>query len=155
MCAMVFIVLTGGRVFSKFLTVSGVSQVAVNWITSTVQHQWQLVAALVVLYLILGCFLEANSIIMITIPVVYPAVQAMGIDPIWFGMVLILALHAGMLTPPLGMVVYSVKSVASSDVSLEDIFSGMWPFLAMVVLCTALVIIFPQIATWLPSRMFG
>ena len=70
-------------------------------------------------------------------------------------MVLILALHAGMITPPLGMVVYSVKSVAPSDVSLEDIFSGIWPFLAMVVLCTALVIIFPQIATWLPSRMFG
>lgn len=155
MCAMVFIVLIGGRIFSKFLTISGVSQVAVNWITSVVKADWQLVAALVVLYLILGCFLEANSIIMITIPVVYPAVQAMGIDPIWFGMVLILALHAGMLTPPLGMVVYSIKSVAEPDVSLEDIFAGMWPFLAMVVLCTALVIIFPQIAVWLPSRMFG
>ena len=155
MCAMVFIVLTGGRIFSKFLTISGLSQVAVNWITNTVQHPWQLVAAMVILYLILGCFLEANSIIMITIPVMYPAVHAMGIDPIWFGMVLILALHAGMITPPLGMVVYSVKSVAPSDVSLEDIFSGIWPFLAMVVLCTALVIIFPQIATWLPGRMFG
>lgn len=154
MCAMVFIILTGGRIFSRFLTISGLSQVAVNWITSIVTADWQLVAALVILYLILGCFLEANSIIMITIPVIYPAVSAMGIDPIWFGIVLILALHAGMLTPPLGLVVYSIKSVAEPDVSLEDVFTGVWPFLAMVILCIILVIIFPSIATWLPSVMY-
>lgn len=153
MCAMVFIILTGGRIFSRFLTVSGVSQVVVNWITDIMIAPWQLVSAIVILYLILGCFLEANSIIMITIPVMYPAVSAMGVDPIWFGILLILALHAGMLTPPLGMVAYSIKAVAEQDVKLEDVFSGMVPFMICVFVCIFLVIVFPQIATWLPNHM--
>lgn len=152
--AMIFLILVAGRLFARFLTVSGISTAVLEQITGTFRETWQILAVLVLIYLILGCFLEAYSIIMITVPVVYPVVTMMGIDPIWFGMVLILALHAGLLTPPLGFCVYAVKAVADNDVTLEDIFIGVLPFLFMLIILIALVIAFPPIATWLPDRMF-
>ena len=153
LAAQIFLILIGGKLFSAFLTLSGLSQMCINWIVATFHSQNAVVFMVVILYLILGCFLDSNSIIMITVPVVYPVIKAFGIDTIWFGMVLILALHVGMLTPPLGMCAYAVKSSAPDDVSLEDIFIGLIPFLFMAILCTLIVILIPGIATWLPGKM--
>lgn len=152
--AMVFFIMITGQIFARFLAVTGVSRLMLDFILNTFPEAWQLIPALVLLYLVLGMFLDSFSIIVLTIPIIHPVIITMGIDPIWFAVVMILTLHAGMLTPPLGVCVFSSKAVAEADVSMEDIFVGVLPFLLMVVIVTALVIVFPPIATWLPDRMF-
>lgn len=152
--AMVFLIMVAGQIFARFLALSGISQSLIDFAVKTFPEAWQLLPILVLLYLVLGLFLDSFSIIVLTVPILHPLIKAMGIDPIWFAVVLILALHAGMLTPPVGVCVFSSKAVAEEDVAIEDIFIGVLPFLLMVVIVTALVIAFPPIATWLPEQMF-
>ncbi len=106
-----------------------------------------------VVLLILGCFLDGISIMSITIPVIYPTVKAMGIDPIWFGMVAIVAIHIGLITPPFGLNAFAVKAVAERDVSLEAIFKGVMPFLLMAIVIEIIVIAIPWVSTIFPSLM--
>ena len=98
-------------------------------------------------------FLDSTSMIVLTMPLVYPLVKEMGIEPMWFAMVCILSIEAGLVTPPVGLNVYGVKSVAEPDVSTEDIFIGAVPFLIMTLIALGLVIVFPPIANWLPQNI--
>ncbi len=106
-----------------------------------------------VILLILGCFLDGISIMSITIPVIYPTVKAMGIDPIWFGMVAIVAIHIGLITPPFGLNAFAVKAVAERDVSLEAIFKGVMPFLVTAFIIQIIIIAIPWVSTIFPSLM--
>jgi tripartite ATP-independent transporter DctM subunit len=151
--AMIFLILIAAKVFSRFMMLSGVAPRLVNAIIDIGLSPLGLVIALAILYLILGAFLDSISMLSITIPVFYPAVQAMGIDPMWFAMVVILAIHVGLITPPVGLNVYAVKAVAEPDVSLEDVFRGTIPFFFMMLLALAIIIAFPILSTWLPERI--
>ena len=104
--------------------------------------------------LFLGCFLDAYSSIALTIPVFYPAAVALGIDPMQFDLVAILALHMGGLTPPVGLCVYSVKAVAPKDVDVMGIFKGSMPYLAVMIVITLLFIFIPGLSTFIPNAMF-
>lgn len=148
---MIFLLLTAAKVFGRFIVVSGVSANLVDFIVSLNPNDWQLMVGMIILYLILGCFLDGMSMLVTTVPIIYPVIQVMGIDPIWFAIVMIMAMETGLVTPPVGMNAYIVKSVAEPDVSLEDIFLGVLPFLGVMVLGIILVIIFPEIGIWLPS----
>ena len=150
---MVFLLMSGAKVFSRFLTVSGVGQYLVNAIVGAEPAIWQLLVGMVVVYLILGCFLDSISMLLITIPVIYPILKTIGIEPMWFAMVCIVAIETGLMTPPVGFNVYGVKSVAEPDVTLENIFAGVLPFVIMTVVGVGLLIVFPAIANWLPSHI--
>ena len=107
---------------------------------------------ILMIYVFLGMFLDAIGMMMLTLPLIFPAVVALGYDPIWFGIILVKMCEICLITPPVGLNVYVVHSVAP-DIPLEEIFRGVLPFVAMDILTVGLLILFPQIITFLPSLM--
>ena len=152
-CGMLFIILVCSGIFAKFLTVSTLADALVGVVTRI--HMAPVVFMLVcfVIYLILGCLLDSVSILSLSIPIFQPVMNALGIDPIHFAMFAILALHCGTLTPPVGLVCFSVKAVADKDTTLGDIFAGAMPFLAVMVVITLIYIFIPDLSTFLPDLM--
>jgi C4-dicarboxylate transporter DctM subunit len=108
--------------------------------------------ALIVFYLILGCFLDGFSMIVMTLPIVMPIVKAAGFDPIWFGVIVVMTVELGLIHPPVGMNIFVIKSVVE-DAKISTIFYGVLPFILTDLVRLAILIAFPIIALWLPSHM--
>jgi TRAP-type mannitol/chloroaromatic compound transport system permease large subunit len=106
-----------------------------------------------VVVVFLGCFMECSSIVMITAPIFFPLVSALGFDTLWYAVTLLLNIQLGLITPPFGLDVYTLKAMAPPDVSVGDVFRSSMPFCAIGYLVIALIMIFPQLALWLPSMM--
>jgi TRAP-type C4-dicarboxylate transport system permease large subunit len=107
----------------------------------------------IVVFLLLGMIIDSTSILLLTIPIMFPVVTKLGYDPIWFGMVSIVAIEIGLLTPPFGMVVFAMKASLGRSVKIEDIFSGSIPFLGLLGISLAIIIAYEPLSTWLPSLM--
>jgi len=105
-----------------------------------------------VMYLVLGCLMDALAMIILTVPIVFPVIKELGFDPIWFGVIIVMTVELGLIHPPVGMNVFVIKSVVK-DVSFTTIFKGVLPFVATDILRLVILIAFPVIALWLPSRM--
>jgi tripartite ATP-independent transporter DctM subunit len=149
---MILVIVAGATVFGHFLAVTRIPFDIANWVAG---FQWPppaIMALIILVYLIGGCFIDALALIMLTVPIFYPVVIDLGFDPIWFGVVVVLVTQIGVITPPVGVNVYVVSGV-STDIALEDIFKGVLPLLAALILCTLLLIPFPQIALFLPNLM--
>ena len=153
--AMIFLVMGGAAVFSHFLALSGITQNLANYIISLDLSRLSLVWVLVILYGILGMFLDSISMLCITIPLFNPIANTMGIDPIWYAVLIIMSIEAGLITPPVGLNVYGAFAVAEPDVRLEDIFAGVLPFFAMSWIAIVILIYLPPLSTFLPSLMLG
>jgi C4-dicarboxylate transporter DctM subunit len=149
--AVILFLIMGAQVFGRFLVLSG----AASWLTSSVVGlhlpTWGIFAVLIGVYVILGCLLDIMSAIIITMPVVFPAVSAMGFNPIWFGVVIILIVQMGVITPPVGLDVFVLSGAC--DVKVGTIFKGVWPYVVTVLVCIAILYAFPQIALLIPSTM--
>ena len=150
---MIFFIFISAGVFARFLALSGVAPALLKWVVGLGLSHLGMVIVMSVIYIMLGCVLDGISMIAITVPLIYPAVQAMGIDPIWYGMSIILAIHIGTITPPVGLNVYAVKGVGEADVSLEDIFIGVVPWFLLSLVALAIIIAFPILSTTLPDMM--
>ncbi len=112
-------------------------------------------ALILLIYLILGCFIDALALILLTIPIFFPVVVGtLGYDPIWFGVIMVLVVAMGVITPPVGMNVFVIKGVAP-DIPIELIFKGVWPFLLAVIICLGILIAFPSLATLLPTALMN
>jgi len=146
--AMIFLIFIGAGVFARFLTLTGVAPAVLNWIVSLGLSQYGFIIMMSIIYLIMGCFLDGISMLAITTPLVYPVVESMGVDPIWYAMSVILAIHIGLITPPVGLNVFAVKGVAEADVSLEEIFLGTAPFFFLSLVALVIIIAFPQISNF-------
>ena len=107
----------------------------------------------IVVWLILGCLIDSASIMLLTLPLMIPIVKALGYSLIWFGVVSVIVIEMGLLTPPFGMVVFAMKSALGTEAKIEDIFQGSYPFLFMMMIATVIIIAFPVLSTWLPSLM--
>lgn len=153
--AMIFLVMGGASVFSHFLALTGMPTVVVEWLRDLQLSPLALIWAIVVFYALLGCFLDSISMLSITIPILNPLVQSMGMDPIWYAVVVIMAIESGLLTPPVGLNVYGAYAVAEKDVRLEDIFVGIIPFFLATWAVLALLIFVPNLTTALPQLMLG
>jgi TRAP-type C4-dicarboxylate transport system permease large subunit len=105
--------------------------------------------------LILGCILDSASILLLTMPIMFPVIMAYGIDPIWFGIVAIVTVEIGLLTPPFGMVVFAMKASLPRDVGLGEIFSGALSFLWVLLATLGILIAFPELTLWLPNMLFN
>ena len=151
--AMVFFIFVGATMFARFLMLSGIAPRVLDFIIGLELSAVGMTIVMCVLYLILGCFLDSISCLAVTIPIIYPVILTMGIDPIWYGISVILAIEVGLITPPVGLNVYAVKGVAEADVSLEDIFIGALPFFFMMLVALAIIIAFPFLSTTLPALM--
>jgi tripartite ATP-independent transporter DctM subunit len=149
---MVLFLVAGANVFSYFLALSMIPMKVSTWIVGLAVSKYVILAIIVVIYLILGCFLDAISMMILTLPVIFPVVLQLGFDPIWFGVVCVLMMGAGLITPPVGLCVYTVASIAK-DAPLEEVFKGALPFLAAILFVTFLITLYPQIALFLPSMM--
>lgn len=146
-------VIVGATIFARFLSLSGITTWSSNFIVQLGLSPFQFVVALVIILVILGCFIDALSAMFITIPIFFPIVHTLGIDPIWLGICVVLSLNLGLITPPFALSVYTVSSVAGSDVTAEGIFKSAIPFYLFILLCLIIIVLFPQVSTFLPNNM--
>ncbi len=152
---MTFIILICASFFSRLMTISGISDVIARTVEQLHVPPTVYMLVVVVIYLIMGCFLDSNSCLCVSLPLFLPVCDVLGIDRIHFAMVVILALHTGGITPPVGMGVFFVKSVVGDSVSLQGIFKGAVPFLIAMVVLTIIFIFFPALSTFLPGLAYG
>lgn len=151
--AMIMLLVAGAIVFGRFIALSRIPFELAGWAGGVELPPFAVMAIILLVYLLLGCFIDALALVLLTIPIFYPVVvQTLGYDPIWFGVIIVMVVAMGVITPPVGMNVYIVKGVAR-DVPLEVIFKGIWPFLLAIIICLAMLIIWPQIATFLPALL--
>jgi tripartite ATP-independent transporter DctM subunit len=150
--AAVFTVLIGALLFGYFLTVTQVPQKMTEWLTGLGLGRYAVLAMIMVMYLVLGCLMDAMAMIILTVPIIFPVIVQLGFDPIWFGVIIVMTVELGLIHPPVGMNVFVIKSVVK-DVSFTTIFKGVLPFVATDLLRLLILIACPAIALWLPSRM--
>jgi tripartite ATP-independent transporter DctM subunit len=151
---MIFSIIVGVLIFVRFLALSGLPSTFTEFVLALPVPRLVILILILCIYVFLGMFLDAIGMMMLTLPIVFPAVVALGYDPIWFGIIVVKMCEICLITPPVGLNCYIVRSVAP-DIPLEEIFRGIIPFVAMDVLTVALFIAFPDIITFLPSHMIG
>ena len=147
---MIFAIMVGAMLFGYILTVLQVPQALMSLVTEGHMNRWVILIGINIVLLILGCVLETVSIILITLPMLYPIIKALGFDPIWFNVVLLINMELALITPPVGMNLFVIKGI-SEDSSIQDIIAGSAPFALIMVAEIVLLCFFPGIATWLPS----
>ena len=150
--AFVFLILIGALVFGPFLALSGLPQKLADWLISFDLPSIAILGIFMVFYIMLGMFLEGFSILVLTLPIVIPIVKALGYDLIWFGVLMVVLLEMGLISPPVGINVFVVKGLVP-DVPLTKVFAGIMPFWLAMAFCVVLLIIFPQIALFIPDNM--
>jgi len=149
---MVIFLVSGATIFSYFLALSTIPTTVSAWIAGLGVSKYLVLTIIIGIYLFLGCFLDAVSMMVLTLPVVFPIVISLGFDPIWFGVVAVLMMEAGLITPPVGLNVYTLAGIAR-DVPMSDIFRGVTPFLLGIFVLVVFLTIFPQVVTFLPNMM--
>ena len=149
---MVLFLVAGANVFSYFLALSTIPMKVASWAAALEVSPYLIHAIVVIIYLFLGCFLDAISMMVLTMPVIYPVILALGFNPIWFGVIAVLMMEAGLITPPMGLNIFTVSGVAK-DVPIETIFRGVAPFLLSIFAIVILITIFPKLALFLPNMM--
>lgn len=152
--AMLYLIVIGASILNPFLALTHVPAALGEAMTSVGLGAYGVLFLIVVAYLVLGMFMDGLAMLVVTIPIFYPIVTALGFDPIWFGVVAVIVIEMGMITPPVGLNVFVVKSVAD-QVSMATIFRGVMPFWIAMAVCLLLIVTFPQIALLIPSAMFG
>ena len=150
----VFLILFGAFVFKTFVGFTGVTVSLTNWVDAQGFTAMQVVIAILIAFIILGTFLEGFAILVLTIPLVQPILMALGVDLIWFGVLMVIVLEMALISPPVGINVFVVKGIAP-NVPLNTIFRGIWPFWFAMLAAVILVLTFPNIALLLPNTMFG
>jgi len=148
-CMVIFII-TGATIFGKFMAISTLTTAAANWVGGLPISPMAILWLIILLYLIGGCFMDSMALIVLTIPVIFPIVVQLGFDTIWFGVIIVLVAEMGVITPPVGTNVFVIKGI-SQGIPMETIFKGIFPFLIAMIVCTGIIVAFPQIATLLPS----
>jgi len=155
---MVLMLITGAVIFGKFLAVTRIPFEIAGWVSSLDMAPILIMAVIIGIYFIGGCFMDSLAFVTLTVPIFFPVVQALGFDPIWFGLIIVMVTEMGVITPPVGINVYVVygvaKNVLKEEVPLEKIFKGIFPFLIAVIVGIVLMMIFPQIILVLPNLLY-
>ena len=150
--AAVFTVLIGAILFGYFLTITQTPQNVTAFLTGLGIGKYGVLALIMLMYLVLGCLMDALAMIILTVPIVFPVIVALGFDPIWFGVIIVMTVELGLIHPPVGMNIFVIKSVVE-DVKISTIFYGVIPFIITDLIRLVILIAFPIIALWLPSHM--
>lgn len=148
--AMIMFLVAGAVIYGRFLAVTGLPTALAQWAVALPFPPVAILVVILLIYLILGLFIDALALILLTVPIFYPVAIQLGFDPIWFGVIIVLALGMGVITPPVGANVYVVAGV-DKETPVMTIFKGAWPFLLAIFVCIALLVVFPQIALFLPG----
>jgi tripartite ATP-independent transporter DctM subunit len=151
--AMIFFIVIGAQFLSFLLVKSGVSRELTEWFVGLNPSKAMTFVMVIVIYFILGTLMDGTSIIYLTIPVLYPLVEFVGFDPIWFGIVMVIMIEIAMLTPPVGMNLFVLHGITRGDVGFNEIIAGSAPYILLYFSMIIILLLFPQTATWLPSTM--
>jgi C4-dicarboxylate transporter, DctM subunit len=149
---MIFVVTFGALVFSNFITIAGLTDAMTAWIDSLHASALGVVLAICFIYIIMGCIFDSLAMLILTVPVFTAILKPFGVDLIWFGIIIVIVIEMGLITPPIGMNVFVVNAVIP-DVGIWTVFRGIWPFVLAMFVCLSLVIAFPSLATLLPRLM--
>jgi tripartite ATP-independent transporter DctM subunit len=152
--SLVFLILIGAHVFSPFLAMSRIPTDLATWLVSFEFSVFVVLLILLVFYIILGTALDGFAMMVLTVPIVLPIILAMKIDPIWFGIFMVIVLEMSLISPPVGMNVFVVKGIAQ-DVPMGRIWDGIMPFWGAMIVCVFILMAFPQIVTIVPDTMMG
>ncbi|NSL50585.1 TRAP transporter large permease [Calidifontibacillus erzurumensis] len=147
---MIFLIFIGANLFGSFLALSRIPAHLTNAVVSIDVSKYLILALILIVYMFLGMFLEGIAIMTLTLPIVYPIITSLGFDGLWFGIIMVIMINIGVLTPPLGLSVYIISGIVR-DVPIEQIFRGVIPAICIMVAFTVLLIVFPEIITFLPS----
>lgn len=150
--AAVFTILIGALIFGYFLTITGTPQKVTEFFTGMGLGPHGVLLLILLMYLVLGCLMDSMAMIILTIPIIFPVIVALGFDPIWFGVIVVMTVELGLVSPPVGMNVFVIKSVVP-ELSFQTIFKGVVPFILSDLLRLALLVAFPVLATFLPRLM--
>jgi C4-dicarboxylate transporter, DctM subunit len=150
--AMLFTLLIAASIFANFVNFTTMPGDLKEWITHLGLSPVMIVVAMMLIYIVLGTVMEELTMVLLTIPLFFPIVQALGFDPVWFGVLIVMIVQIGLISPPVGMNLFVINSLLP-HVGLGNIFKGCWPFVAIMVGVLGLLIAFPQISLWLPSLM--
>ena len=151
---MIMMTIVGAGVFSYFLSLAQVPQAIASAVVEAPLHPMLIIGLLLLIYFPLGMFLDAFSMLVITLPIMFPTVMSLGFDPIWFGILAVKMCEIGLITPPVGLNVYVIAGIDRST-PLSQIFRGAWWFVIMEIVTTLILFFFPILVTWLPDNMLG
>jgi tripartite ATP-independent transporter DctM subunit len=147
-----FFIAVTAFLFGYFMVITQLPMTVAAWVKGLDVAPWVVILLLVGVYVVLGCFLDSLSMIVVTVPVFLPLIQALGYDPVWFGIVVVVVVEMGLITPPVGMNIFVIRAQLP-DIPLATMFSGIGPFLAADLVLIALLLLFPQLALWLPKSL--
>lgn len=149
--AMITMIILGAHIFGYFLTLTQTTQTVIEFLSTLDMSRWTILAMILVIYLILGCFMDQIAILVLTLPLTLPVIVSLGFDPIWFGIIIVLTAEIGLITPPLGLNAFVVSNY--TGLPLGTVFRGVFPFFCTMLLVLIFLVIFPQFVLWLPSLM--
>jgi TRAP-type C4-dicarboxylate transport system permease large subunit len=152
---MILFIVVGAFVLNLALSLTGIGEALTSAVSGLGLSPTMLLVALVVFYLLLGMFMDTLSMMVATIPLTFPVISAAGIDPIWFGIFIVLMCEMGLITPPVGMNLFVVQGVRPDGGPIQDVIRGAVPYVGIMLLFAAILIVFPGLATWLPELMRG
>ena len=148
---MIFLIIAGARGFSQVLAYVGATQEMAQFVLQLPVHPLIVMSIMQVVILILGCFMDSAAIILLTMPIFVPAIVSLELDPVWFGAIAVLNIEVGLITPPFGVALYTMKGVAPPHYTMSDVINSSLPFIALQLVAMALCILFPPICLWLPG----
>jgi len=147
-----FLVMMGAAVFNFFIETTQLPQLLIQAVNSSGLPPLGIMVLIIAFYVVLGCFMDALSMILLTVPFVFPVIKALGFDPIWFGIVIVTVVEIGLITPPIGMNLFVIIGVAK-DLKTRDVVRGVLPFILCDIVRVIVLVAFPILVTWLPSTM--
>ncbi len=150
--AMLFTLLIAATIFANFVNFTSMPNDLKEWITHLGLSPVMIITAMMFIYIVLGTVMEELTMVLLTIPLFFPIVTALGFDPVWFGVLIVMIVQIGLISPPVGMNLFVINTLLPK-VGLSNIFKGCWPFVAVMIFVLGLLIAFPQISLWLPSLM--
>jgi tripartite ATP-independent transporter DctM subunit len=151
----IFTIIIGGLLFSRLLVIVGFIDAFGPLVLSIADSPLGIILLFSLMYLVLGCLIDTTSMMIVTLPFVYPVIRQAGIDGIWFGILLVKLVEIATMTPPVGLNLFAVAAAGKGTVTIEDLMRGIWPYLFLELLILAVLIALPPLSTWLPSRMMG
>jgi C4-dicarboxylate transporter DctM subunit len=153
MTAMIIIILIGAYIFNAFLAITQIPFTLSEWVVALPVSRWIVYIILIIFYLIAGCFFDIYAIIILTVPVIYPTIKALGFDLIWYSVIMVRIMEIGMITPPFGINLFGIVGVI--DAPLNKIYRGVIPFIMSDLVTLVVLSVFPVVATYLPYHMFS
>ena len=151
----ILFIIIGATTFAQILTFSGATNGLVNAIEAAQMPGVVVLVAMMAILLVLGCFIDQVSMMLITLPFFMPLVAMYKFDPVWFGVLFLICMQLGLLTPPFGMLLFTMKSVAPKEISMQQVWRAVTPYVIFGLLMLMAVLLFPPIATWLPRMLFA